>query len=93
MGNEVEIVLNRIEQQQRDGEGLEVTPNATSLDFLQAVYRSSTQPMQRRLRAAIEAAQYEHPRLAVSALVDGGDFADRLQRAVAQSRKAIEHKG
>src|SRR5262249_34922830 len=72
-----------------DGEGLEVPPNATSLDFLQAVYRSPAQPMHRRLKAAVETAQYEQPRLAVMAQVNGEDFARALDRAMQRSAKVI----
>jgi len=90
MGNEVELVLNRIEKQQRDGEGLEVPADATSLHFLQAIYRSSTQPMQRRLRAAIEALPFEMPKLAVTAWMDAGDFGQRLELALRRSAKVIE---
>ena len=69
-----------------DPEAIEVGPDATPLDFLQAIYRSATQPMQRRLKAATEAAQYVHPKLSVTAAL-GGDFADKLERRlVAQPR-------
>src|SRR5262245_41272751 len=83
-------------QQQRldelNGEGLEIDPKATPLEFLQTIYRNSKQPMQRRLKAAVEAAQYVHPKLAVTATVGAGDFADQLERAVERSRKVIEAK-
>jgi hypothetical protein len=46
--------------------------------------------MTRRLRAAIEAAQFVHPKLAVTATVSGGDFAERLERAMRRSGKSIE---
>src|SRR5262245_50628001 len=73
-----------------DPEAIELPPDASPIDFLQAVYRSPTQPMHRRLKAAIEAAEFLHPRLSVSAFVDGGDFAERLERATVRSRKVIE---
>jgi hypothetical protein len=38
----------------------------TSLDYLQSIYRSGAQPRDVRLRAAIAAAPYEHPKLSVS---------------------------
>src|SRR5262245_53700448 len=83
-------------QQQRldelNGEGLETDPKATPLEFLQTIYRNSKQPMQRRLKAAIEAAQYVHPKLAVTALMESGDFAEKLDRAIERSRKVIEAK-
>ena len=76
-----------------DGEGLEVPADATPLDFLSAIYRDSGQPMHWRLRAAIEAAVFVHPKLAVAVTVDGNDFAERLGRAIersAQARPIIE---
>jgi hypothetical protein len=44
------------------------------------------------MRAAIAAIQFEHPKLAVTANINAGDFADRLDRAVEQSRRVIEAK-
>jgi hypothetical protein len=42
------------------------------------------------LRAAIEAAPYFHPKLAVNANVNAGDdFAARLERAIARSGKIV----
>jgi hypothetical protein len=47
-------------------------------------------PLHVRLRAAIEAAPYETPKLAVVAhqSLNGTDFASRLDRAVERSRRA-----
>jgi hypothetical protein len=39
------------------------------------------------LKAAVEAAQYVHPKLAVTATVNAGDFADQLEKAIERSRK------
>jgi hypothetical protein len=61
----------------------------TSLDLLQAVYRSPFQPISRRLRAAIAALPYEHPKLAVVAHMDGGGIGDRLEAAI---RRAQGHR-
>jgi hypothetical protein len=44
-------------------DNVEITP----LDFLEAVYCNPNLPLATRLRAAIEAAPYRHPKLAVSA--------------------------
>ena len=45
----------------------------TSLDFLQAIYRSADQPLQRRMRAAIAALPpHEHPKCAVISRPGGG---------------------
>ena len=75
-----------------NGEGLEVPNDATPLDFLSAMYRDRWQPMHQRLKADIEAAPYLHPRLAVTAVVEGGDFAARLERAIERSGKVINGK-
>jgi hypothetical protein len=39
------------------------------------------------MRAAAIAIEYELPRLAVTATVDAGDFADQLEQAIERSRK------
>jgi hypothetical protein len=61
---------------------IQLPADASSLDFLQAVYRSSQQPMQRRMRAAIEALPFERPKLAVIATVHR--FADQM-RSIARA--------
>ena len=44
-----------------------------------------------RLKAAIAAAQYVHPKLAVTAVIqEGEDFALRLERAMVRSTKILE---
>jgi len=63
----------------------------TSLEFLQAVYLNETLPLPTtRLRAAIEAAPYEHPRMSAVAVgyLTANDFAARLDRAVDASNRA-----
>jgi len=71
---------------------LMVAPDATPLEFLQAVNRCPTEPMARRLRAAIECLGYVHPKLAVTVAFDGKTFAARLERALQRTGKAIEHQ-
>ena len=52
---------------------------------------SPRQPMQRRMKAAIEAAPYTHLRLAVTAVIDGaGNFATRLDLACGEGRSAAD---
>lgn len=62
----------------------------TSLDFLQAVYRCADQPMHRRMRAAVAALPFEHPKLAVTATVNTEGWAARLEAARDRAAKAIE---
>jgi hypothetical protein len=57
----------------------------TPLEFLQAVYCNEGLPLSVRLRAAIEAAPFVHPKLAVTAVLAGDDFASRLDAAIARS--------
>jgi hypothetical protein len=59
---------------------IEIPPNGTSLDLLQAVYRRSDLPLTTRMRAAIAALPHEVPRLMVSALVNEQSFAEILDR-------------
>ena len=81
-----------------DPDAIEVPADASPLDFMQAVYRSPSQPMHRRLKAAIECAGYLHPKLSVTAQVNSEDFAAALERATKPSAKvisqpkAIEHR-
>ena len=62
----------------------EIAPTAeSSLEFLQAVYSDAKQPFARRMRAAIAALPFEHPKLAVTASITGGSgIAARLEAAI-----------
>jgi hypothetical protein len=62
---------------------MEVTP----LDFLEAVYLNPNLPLAQRMRAAIEAAPYRHPKLSATAIatMDGKSFAEALERALVRS--------
>jgi hypothetical protein len=73
----------------KSDEAIKLEPNATSLNLLQAIYRSSAILLMTRMRAAIAAIQFEHPKLAVTATVEAGDFADQLEQAVERSRKVM----
>jgi hypothetical protein len=78
--------MNYVDIEENDG--LEVAADATPVDFLMALYRDIRQPMSRRLRAAEAAAPYCHPKLAVTAIMEGTDFATALDRAVKRSEAA-----
>ena len=67
-------------------------PENGTLDLLRAVYRNPDVALMTRMRAAIAALQFEHPKLAVTAMVNEGDLADQLDRAIQASRKIIEAK-
>jgi hypothetical protein len=54
------------------------------------IYRSTAIPLTTRMRAAIAAIQFEHPKLAVTATMEAGDFADQLERALKRSSEVIE---
>jgi hypothetical protein len=64
-------------------------PIATPLVFLQAVYCNEGLPINTRIRAAIEAAPFVHPKLSVSASVNSEDFA-ALERANKRSAKVMK---
>ena len=59
----------------------------TPLDFLKAVYLNEGLPLTVRMRAAVEAAPYMHPKLSAVAVgyVSADSFAARLDRAIARS--------
>jgi hypothetical protein len=50
---------------------IELPEQATSLTFLQAIYRSADYPLKVRLRAAALALPFEHPRLSLNAQLTG----------------------
>jgi hypothetical protein len=65
----------------------------TPLEFLKAVYSDAELPVNVRLRAAIAAANYEHPKLAVTVVAQANaNFAERLELAIIRSQKVIEAK-
>ena len=77
-----------------DGEGLQVPPDIEPVEFLMAIYRDPRQPMNRRMKAAIEAAQYRQPKLGVVATtnLDSRDFARLLDKAIERSNGVREVK-
>jgi hypothetical protein len=69
--------------------------------LLKSVYSNPAVPLNTRIKAASLAIEYERPRLAVSAAIEGKDFGAILDRAVLRSRqldrtngttKVIEHQ-
>ena len=83
-------------EREEEPDAIELAPDEGSVDLLQKIYRSSRQPIARRMRAAIEAAPYERPKFAVTAVsnLSGDHFAAMLERAVQRSRAPlqIEHR-
>jgi hypothetical protein len=63
------------------------TAGTKAIDYLRSVYRNPLQPDNVRMRAAASAIEYELPRLAVTATINSGDFADQLEKAIERSRK------
>jgi|SRR6516162_10073071 hypothetical protein len=81
MPETVGMVLDRLEKQVNGGQ-IDIPPNGTSLDLLQAVYRRTDLPLTTRMRAAIAALNYELPRLQVTAQISEQDFAAVLDRRI-----------
>ena len=68
-----------------------IAEDASSLELLQAIYRSPYAPLHTRMRAAIAALPFEAPKLAVVAhLPENGRFAEQLEKALARSKPVLE---
>jgi hypothetical protein len=65
-----------------------MTVVVTPLEFLEAVYCNENLPLTVRMRAAIEAAPYKHPKLSATAIAttEGASFAAALDRAIERSK-------
>ena len=76
--------LMRIEVEEREPE------KVNSLEYLQRIYRDPTQPTPVRMRAAIEALQFENPKLSSIGVgyLTNDTFAERLERAIRASDRA-----
>jgi hypothetical protein len=70
------------------GEEIELPEDATSLHFMQAIYRNPAQPMTRRMRAAVAALPFEHPKLAVTASLNNEGFAAQMEEMVRRSGRS-----
>jgi hypothetical protein len=68
-----------------------MTVVVTPLEFLEAVYCNENLPLTARMRAAIEAAPYKHPKLSAAAIghFDGATFAEALERCIERSRSPV----
>jgi hypothetical protein len=64
------------------------TGKSGALGYLQELYNDVRQPDWVRMKAAVEALPYEQPRIAVTAIVEGRDFAALLDRAIERSNGA-----
>jgi hypothetical protein len=78
----VDAALAELEQEPVVPEG------ESSLQLLQAIYRDKKQPLNVRVRCAIEALQYEVPKLSATtiATLDGKTFAEALDRCIERSK-------
>jgi hypothetical protein len=85
----LDSLLDQIEERQKVEGQIQVSTNATSLEFLQAIYRDPMQPVQRRMRAASAALPFERPTLSAIAVGTANDLADRLMHALQASAKVI----
>jgi len=65
---------------------VKIDSDATSLDFLQAVYRDSQQTLPVRMRAAIAALPFERPKLAV--ITNINSFASHMEELARRNGKS-----
>ena len=63
----------------------------TSLRLLQNVYRNRKQPLNVRVRCAVEALVHEYPRVSAVQVshMNGQDFASALERAIQRSKSPL----
>ena len=68
----------------------------TSLQLLQNIYRDRKQPLNARVRCAVEALAHEYPRVsavAVTSMTGQQSFAEALERAIARSNSPPQLNG
>jgi len=80
--DKLDAALVALEEEQQGPEG------ETSLQLLQTVYRDRKQPLNVRVRCAVEALAHEYPRVSAVAVtsMSGQSFAEALERAIARSQ-------
>jgi hypothetical protein len=64
----------------------------TSLQLLQTVYRDRKQPLNVRVRCAVEALAHEYPKMSAVAHFDGKSFAEQLEkelRCIERSKQPV----
>jgi hypothetical protein len=83
------VILRSLLEDEPKEDEVVLPDSGTSLTLLQAIYRSATIPLMTRMRAAQAAIPIEHPKLAVTASIEVGDFADQLEQAIERSRRVM----
>ena len=95
MLDETQAMIESQRQYVAELDAIVLSADAVSLDLLQAIYRDPRQPLHVRMRAAMAALPFEHPKLAVTAITTPADFAARLDAAIRRSEAArvtIDHE-
>jgi hypothetical protein len=70
---------------------LDIGPNGTSLDLLQAIYRSTNLPLNTRKGAAVAALPFEYPKYVAIAQFNEHSFAARLEQRIQRMRLIEAH--
>jgi hypothetical protein len=81
----VDAALAELEEEPEGPEG------EASLQLLQAIYKNRKQPLNVRVRCAIEALAHEYPKVSAVQVshMNGQDFASALERAIQRSRQPL----
>jgi hypothetical protein len=74
-------VLDRLERERSQPEMFEGDAHG----YLEAVYQGRIKADHTRMKAASIAIEYEKPTLKATAIIQGGDFASRLEKAIQRS--------